>query len=683
MRKRFSDFNLIQDIIHNTKEKKFITIIKKLILIPYINKYTFFVFFSLFFIFTLIYMFLYYGELTINYKRYTSFSTNHIHSLKNSVQRDIEITHSDLLIIAGHFELNQAVLDRYKELELFSNQRKIYDQICFIDEKGMEIIRIQYKNENAYTVDKSNLQYKGNQQYFKESISLNVGQVYVSPLNLNIENGQIEVPYKPILRFATPIINNKGQKIGIVVINYLADKMFRGYEQIEEQIQKNQAILYHSMLVNKDGYWMKNHDKEKEWGFHFEDKKQLQFQNTEVLQHNNALFFPILSYKKTDHSGLNEEWTKISNTENGFFLTKNGFFAFDTIYPSKEKKHSWKLIIHATPEMYFTEPYTFFYKLLTIYIPLLFLFGFGSIIMTNFRKEINHTKERLFQVNTANIRFVPEEFLRILEKTNIIDLEVSECVQKELTILFSDIRSYTSITESLSTEKIFQFLNDYYKSVGFVIRDHNGFIDKYIGDAIMALFPESVEDALKSAIKMKRNIEEFNASRLKNGDAPIKSGFGLHHGSVTLGTVGTSFRMDTTVIGDAVNIASRIESLTKTFKVDILFSSDLYQKISDPSKFKIREIDIVRVKGKNTPVALFESFDADPEDIIEKKLKSREDLQKGLALYRLGDFKAAIELFKNCQEICPEDFVANIYITRSSTMLRIPPGPNWSGISTL
>ncbi|MBU1247237.1 MAG: adenylate/guanylate cyclase domain-containing protein [Proteobacteria bacterium] len=216
-----------------------------------------------------------------------------------------------------------------------------------------------------------------------------------------------------------------------------------------------------------------------------------------------------------------------------------------------------------------------------------------------------------------------------------------------------------------------------------MISRHGGFIDAFIGDAVMALFPSGPEGAVHAAVDIRIALRTF---RYKSGSSEvvgIATGFGLHTGEVTLGTVGTDRRMQTTAIGDSVNLAARIESSTKLFGVNIIISSGLFDQLPNTTRFKLRSIDMVRVKGKQEVVELFEVFDADPPEILEKKLQSLGLFDEAMLHYREGDFQLAIEKLTLCQEICPEDTLPPIYLKRSNTMLRMPPGDGWTGVSTI
>jgi len=180
--------------------------------------------------------------------------------------------------------------------------------------------------------------------------------------------------------------------------------------------------------------------------------------------------------------------------------------------------------------------------------------------------ELNRTLED--KIHTFH-KFVPSQFLQMLnleDESDYVKLGVS--AEKSMTIMFSDIRSFTSISEKLSPEQAFQFINDYLFEMGPVIREHGGFIDKFIGDAIMALF-ESADDGVRCAVAMIDRLTDYNKRLKKKKLTEIKIGIGLHTGNVMLGTVGEDNRLQTTVIGDAVNLAARVESLTKLYETPL------------------------------------------------------------------------------------------------------------------
>lgn len=270
----------------------------------------------------------------------------------------------------------------------------------------------------------------------------------------------------------------------------------------------------------------------------------------------------------------------------------------------------------------------------------------------------------LFQLNQAFSRFVPRQFLQVLEKQSIVDVQVGDAVQQEMSILFSDIREFTNLSEQMTPEQNFKFINSYLSYMEPAIIQHQGFIDKYIGDAIMALFNGSADDALKAGISMLYRLQEYNQNRIKSNDIPINIGVGINTGSLMLGTVGGANRMDGTVISDAVNLAARVESLTKNYGVPLLISHDTYWRLQNPENYALRLIDRVKVKGKSNSVTIYEAFDADKPEIRQGKLATLQTFSQALTLYNLEAFSEAKQLFSNCLQENPYDKVAEIYVKR-------------------
>jgi len=203
-------------------------------------------------------------------------------------------------------------------------------------------------------------------------------------------------------------------------------------------------------------------------------------------------------------------------------------------------------------------------------------------------------------------RFVPRKFLEVVAPEGIENIQVGSYTNRPLTILFSDIRGYTSLSERSTNEEMFQLLNEYLPAMGEPIESSGGFIDKYIGDAIMALFDaETTDGAVDAAIGMGTALETFNADRERDGKPTIDIGVGLHRGEVVMGTVGFRSRIDSTVIGDSVNLAARVEGLTKKYG-RILITEAVLRSLTSPEKYKTTLVDeTVKVKGKEEPVVLY------------------------------------------------------------------------------
>jgi two-component system sensor histidine kinase ChiS len=275
------------------------------------------------------------------------------------------------------------------------------------------------------------------------------------------------------------------------------------------------------------------------------------------------------------------------------------------------------------------------------------------------------THMKLAKINLAYGRFVPHEFLRLLHKESILDVKLGDQSKREMSILFSDIRDFTSLSEKMTPEETFQFINDYLSCMEPAIIEHGGFIDKYIGDAIMALFSQSADDAVKAGISMLNRLETYNQNRIQSGKMPIKIGIGINTGDLMLGTVGGKDRMDGTVISDAVNLASRLEGLTKNYRVSLLISHQTFLKLENPNNYAIRLIDRVQVKGKSEMVTVFEVFDADPPEIKAAKLLTQSAFEQAIFLYNQQQYREAAELLEDCLSKNPGDRAIELYLERT------------------
>jgi len=265
-------------------------------------------------------------------------------------------------------------------------------------------------------------------------------------------------------------------------------------------------------------------------------------------------------------------------------------------------------------------------------------------------------------------RFVPHQFLSLLDKKSILDIQLGNQVEKEMTILFADIRGFTSLSEKLAPQDNFNFINAYLSQMEPIIGQHNGFIDKYIGDAIMALFP-TTDDAVRGSIAMLKKLIDYNQERSKANSQPIKIGIGVNTGPLMLGTVGGKNRMDGTVISDAVNLASRVEQITKIYGTSLLITEHTYYKLTDFSQYNIRVIDCVTVKGKTEPVTVYEVFDAQPPTVIELKSTTLDDFEQGFQCFHQEQFEKAQHLFEKVLQVNKNDKAAQVYLETCRTVL--------------
>lgn len=273
---------------------------------------------------------------------------------------------------------------------------------------------------------------------------------------------------------------------------------------------------------------------------------------------------------------------------------------------------------------------------------------------------------RLKDLNQANESFVPIEFLELLEKKNITDLQLGDQVQKEMTVMFCDIRGFTARSDKMTPQETLAFVNRFLSKMTPIITKHHGVIDKYIGDAIMALYPTNADDALRCANEMLTTLDQYNKECLKinKNHIPINVGIGLNTGLLVLGTIGDEHHMEGTVISDAVNTASRVERLTKTYDTNLLITENTYKKLSDPSAYAIRKLDKAHLKGKIKPITIYEVFDTDSEALVSLKMKTLKEFEHGIDLYEKRKFSNALNVFRNVARINHDDQIVSSYIKK-------------------
>ena len=297
--------------------------------------------------------------------------------------------------------------------------------------------------------------------------------------------------------------------------------------------------------------------------------------------------------------------------------------------------------------------------------------------------QLTAAKEEQERMAQSFARFVPVEFLQSLGKAKVSDIQIGDTVRKDITVFFSDIRGFTAISERMSAESLFRFLNSLFADITPPIHDFHGFIDKFIGDAIMALFTGSANDAVSASLGVRKCLSLFNSQTRNVHVGPIEIGIGLNTGSLMMGTVGSDERIDTTVIGDTVNLASRIESATKYYGAPLIISGSTFEALTNPGQFNTRDIDIVRVKGKQQPVRLYEVIDAESDAILEAKLGTLKTFNDSMQSFRERRFTEALKGFQSCLQACETDKIAQLYVARCAKYQADPPAADWIGVSTL
>jgi len=292
--------------------------------------------------------------------------------------------------------------------------------------------------------------------------------------------------------------------------------------------------------------------------------------------------------------------------------------------------------------------------------------------------------EELKRQNEAFSRFVPHEFLQAIGRDTILDVALGDGVEREVTVLFSDIRGYTSLSEEMTPDQTFHFLNQYLGKVGPVVREHFGFVNQFYGDGIMALFIQSPEHAVKAAIGMQQAIAAFNQERAQAQEAkPIRVGIGLHSGRLMMGVIGESNRFDAGVVADAVNTAARMEGLTKYYGASLLVSEPVWDRIADHSQFAHRFIARVQVKGRKQPLAVYDVFDADSREICQLKQKTLADFNQAVQAFQARQFSAAAVGFEAVLQVNPADLAAERYLSYARRFLHEGIPEDWDGVERM
>ncbi len=314
------------------------------------------------------------------------------------------------------------------------------------------------------------------------------------------------------------------------------------------------------------------------------------------------------------------------------------------------------------------------------------------LIMANRFINIHHETDRLnrqlsLERNSFS-RFVPSQFLENLGRSTAVEIRRGDAAQRHMGILFLDIRNFTGMAEKLSPTESLVFLNVFMKRMEQCISQNGGFVDKYIGDGLLALFGSQADkigdgalQAVRAGRQMFDSLEFFARYNAQLGE--IKIGVGVHCGPLVMGTLGSKRRLDTTVIGDAVNLASRLEMLTTLYGVPMLVSDAAYEVLPGNESIDMRRIDTVRVKGRKEAVTIYEDFHHDPPAIAAKKREATITYTQALDLYKQENFTEAAKLFDFINNGSPYDAAATAMSKRCLKLARTGAPANWDGVLPL
>ncbi len=294
-------------------------------------------------------------------------------------------------------------------------------------------------------------------------------------------------------------------------------------------------------------------------------------------------------------------------------------------------------------------------------------------------REVRAREEAIIRIHEVTKKFVPHEFIRSLGKETLTDVKLGDQVEKIVTVLFTDIRDFTSLSEKMTPEENFQFVSSFNAQLGPIIRQHNGFINQYLGDSIMALFPEHPQDALRAAIAMQKAVYELNLIRKYRGLASIKAGIGMHTGPLIMGITGDEDRMDAATISDTVNTAARIESLTKYYKAPLLLSGETMRHINQDGTFYLRDLGKVQLKGKYKQLSIIECINGYSPARLSKKMLTLSHFNQAMQYYAEQRFEKAILEFENILATDPDDLTAVYFMDNAMKYLKNGIPENWTG----
>ncbi len=280
-------------------------------------------------------------------------------------------------------------------------------------------------------------------------------------------------------------------------------------------------------------------------------------------------------------------------------------------------------------------------------------------------------------------RFVPDQYLDFLEKPSLIDVKLGDHVSAEMAVMFSDIRGFTTMSEDMSPQENFDFVNTYLQMVSPIVQRYDGFIVKFTGDGMMAIFPYAVDDAVKAGIEKEKQVEAFNAELHRKGLPPIQIGIGVHTGHMMVGMIGEEMRMQGDAFSDNVNLTSRLEGLTKFYGISMIISEETLLRLQKPVRYQMRYLGKAQVKGRGHPISLYEVYEGAPESVRARRQQTKADFERGLKSYMSGKFTEAVACFQAVLSQDPDDKTAALYLERATAMLGQPVPDNWDGVEIM
>jgi len=280
-------------------------------------------------------------------------------------------------------------------------------------------------------------------------------------------------------------------------------------------------------------------------------------------------------------------------------------------------------------------------------------------------QNLTDAYEEQVKLKDAYGKFVPKDFLKFLGKDSILDVALGDQIQKTVTVMFIDIVDYTTLSEKMSPKENFDFINGCLRLLGPVLRHHGGFISQFLGDGVMAIFKDDPATAVEAAIEIQKTLSAYNIRREKKNRMPVKVGVGLHTDKVMLGIIGEQERMDQNVISDGVNVASRVQELTRTYKTGIILTGSTLNSLVLNNKVNFRYLGKTSIKGREETVEIFECLNGLETSEEKLKLKTIKDFNGGVKAFYDEEYSSTITIFKQLLEVNPDDAAAKHFLELS------------------
>jgi hemerythrin-like metal-binding protein len=388
-----------------------------------------------------------------------------------------------------------------------------------------------------------------------------------------------------------------------------------------------------------------------------------------------------------------EAWQHISRQKSGELFNANGLFVFTTVFFAEKSEklatpdskyrdqenislddkpqfgqnlfgeRYWKIVYYLPKSVLLENSTTLSIILLLIGFPLVLILGISLFRLANAKIRKKQSAEYIKKQNASFARFVPAHFLKLLKKKEIIEVELGDQIEQEMTVLVSNIDGFTTLSESKTAGETIDFINAYLKQVEPIIRNHDGFVSNYMGEKFIALL-ENPNDAINAALAISKQLNEYNQKRCKQNLPPIRFHLGIDTGNLVLGTIGGTQRMESSVIGNTVNLAFSMASMNKIYDTTLLISEHTYTILKAPKQYAIRLIERIKPEGLSQPLSVYDVFDMDAPEIYASKSASIKQFEEAVSYYQFQKIDKAVDLFEKIVQKTPHDKGAKIYLQR-------------------